>query len=264
MLFGKNLFNFGKKESVEQLLKNLKYNRKILFDFYSNTNGGMGLMVEEYFAYEPVPSVRAASTSSTASTGSRLVIKKNAEKAVKKPKDITPKKLYELKRLNEDAFIINIDPKYIAAQVKTIKSKINVLKNPRDYDRGMLELNSMLIRLKNRKKYAEFESFFSTYPYTTTKKINEVLKANSHLKMGDVEGFVPDLPSDAIEAMESYIANCQKLCGAKPYFYMIANKADFQRSQERRDPILLAQSPFGHFWQVLGAWDKEMVLLNEL
>ena len=30
------------------------------------------------------------------------------------------------------------------------------------------------------------------------------------------------------------------------------------------NPILLVQSPFGIYWQILGAWDKELVLLEEL
>ncbi len=44
----------------------------------------------------------------------------------------------------------------------------------------------------------------------------------------------------------------------------IADKKDFEKKDKRRDPILLAQSPFGHFWQILGAWDKEMLFLEEL
>ena len=38
----------------------------------------------------------------------------------------------------------------------------------------------------------------------------------------------------------------------------------FRKAYEKRDPILLAQSPFGFYWQILGAWDKEMLLLGEL
>jgi len=33
---------------------------------------------------------------------------------------------------------------------------------------------------------------------------------------------------------------------------------------EKRDPILLAQSPFGFYYNILGAWEKEMVYLPEL
>ena len=50
----------------------------------------------------------------------------------------------------------------------------------------------------------------------------------------------------------------------KPVFYVIAEPDKFRKAYEKRDPILLVQSPFGFYWQILGAWDKEMILLSEL
>ena len=47
-------------------------------------------------------------------------------------------------------------------------------------------------------------------------------------------------------------------------FYSIAEKEMFNDEYKRNDPILLVQSPFGIYWQILGAWDKELVLLEEL
>jgi hypothetical protein len=45
---------------------------------------------------------------------------------------------------------------------------------------------------------------------------------------------------------------------------VIAEPDKFRKAYEKRDPILLVQSPFGFYWQILGAWDKEMMLLSEL
>ncbi len=45
---------------------------------------------------------------------------------------------------------------------------------------------------------------------------------------------------------------------------MIAENGKFKKEFDRNDPILLAQSPFGIFWDVLGAWDEEILLLEEL
>ena len=39
---------------------------------------------------------------------------------------------------------------------------------------------------------------------------------------------------------------------------------EIQEKYKQRDPILLVQSPFGFYWQILGAWDKEMLILSEL
>ena len=64
--------------------------------------------------------------------------------------------------------------------------------------------------------------------------------------------------------MKQYNKHTDELCSKQAVFYIIADKKDFERTSQRRDPILLAQSPFGHFWQILGAWDKEMILIEEL
>lgn len=59
-------------------------------------------------------------------------------------------------------------------------------------------------------------------------------------------------------------ATTVELCQLKPVFYVIAEESDFKEKDKKRDPILLAQSPFGVYYDILGAWDKEMLLLSEL
>lgn len=133
-----------------------------------------------------------------------------------------------------------------------------------DWNYGTTEIGSMLIRLENRKNYAKHKEFFEEFPYTTNTKIDELIKAHTYLKTGEVSQFMVDLPKEATDVMQRYTKECKSLCDKKPVFYIIANKKDFEKTQSRRDPILLAQSPFGHFWQILGAWDEEMLLIEEL
>jgi hypothetical protein len=76
--------------------------------------------------------------------------------------------------------------------------------------------------------------------------------------------FVPEFPDDAIAVMKAYTEEMDKICSKKPVFYVIAEPDKFRKAYEKRDPILLVQSPFGFYWQILGAWDKEMILLSEL
>lgn len=64
--------------------------------------------------------------------------------------------------------------------------------------------------------------------------------------------------------MEDYNEYVEKITGKKAVFYIIAREEDFEKSYEKRDPILLAQSPFSFVWHILGAWDEEMMLLSEL
>ena len=69
---------------------------------------------------------------------------------------------------------------------------------------------------------------------------------------------------EAVNVMKKYTEVTKKMSGESPVFYVIAEAKDFIKKQEKLDPILLVQSPFGFYWQILGAWDKEMLLLSEL
>jgi hypothetical protein len=167
--------------------------------------------------------------------------------------------------LHDESFKIKTDPTYINKQLEDYKERLNLVKSE-DYDmsRGLIEIQSVVMRLENRLKYSEHKEFFEQYPYTTTSRIAPLLAANSYLKIGKIAQFVADLPKEAIDAMKNYDKECKEICGKKAIYYIMADKKDFEKSEKRRDPILLAQSPFGHFWQILGAWDKEMLLVEEL
>lgn len=147
-----------------------------------------------------------------------------------------------------------------------LDDKIEVLKYKRDlitqkYSRR--EVEALIERLENRKKYDRFHAFFNSFQNTTDEKI-DVLLEKYDVVMNTSDLFVPEFPDDAIQVMKDYTTNMMKLCKKKPVFYVIAEPDKFRKAYERRDPILLVQSPFGFYWQILGAWDKEMMLLSEL
>lgn len=125
------------------------------------------------------------------------------------------------------------------------------------------ELDSLVERLENRKKYNEFKEFFGQFPNTTDVLIDKLVnKYKLEMKSSDL--FVPEFPKEAIDVMEAYSEKVVALCGKKSVYYVIAEEGDFKKKYERRDPILLVQSPFGFYYQILGAWDKEMLILSEL
>lgn len=180
-------------------------------------------------------------------------------------KEYTPKEVYEMKMLNDNSFKMNTDSAYINLKIKSFEEKLKLLKSSeRDMENGVREVSSVLIRFENRKKYSKHEKFYSEFPYTTTAKISDLLKKQNHLKLGTVEQFVAEIPDEAINIINKYTEETKALCWKRPLFYIIANKKDFEKTETRKDPILLAQSPFGHFWQILGAWDKEMLFLDDL
>jgi hypothetical protein len=204
------------------------------------------------------------------------------------PAQPTPKEIHELGTLNTPTLEINCHPDYVDEQVSILNHKLEALgpepkkkRNRRNrngtYDGlvdvmgengavryGRMELKSMVERLNNRKKFAKTQKVFGEYAYTTTDAIRQVLADNKHLEAQRAERSIPDLPQEAVKAITEYTKATQDLCGKKPVFYLIKERQEEEAVQRKRDPILLAQSPFGFVWQILGAWDKEVVLLEEL
>ncbi len=225
---------------------------------------------------------RSAEYMESVSTNNR----KAKEKEKKKQKDLTPKEVYNLKTLNDDTYVLNTDENYIKKVVKSISAKQSLLPQPKIRKKsrrhshdvfveisdsaygaskyGFEEMGSLIERVENRRLYKANEAFFDQYPYTRSDLINDVIAAHTNLRAKRVEEFIPDMPDEAIEAMTAYNDKVKEMCGKKAVFYIIADKKDFGEIDKKRDPILLAQSPFALAWQILGAWDEEMIYLGDL
>lgn len=198
----------------------------------------------------------------------------------KKKKDIilvTPKGLHKMQALNHKTFKIICDEKYLQDAIEKCQDKLALM--PRGTDRkegiefgglrgaekyGRKEIESILERLSNRRKIASVQTIIDKYPHTTSQLIGSVLEKYKHLRFEKSSTYVPDFPREAIQAMKEYNRVCQYLCGKDTVFYVVGQDKHFTKASSRRDPILLAQSPFGFFWQILGAWDEEMEYLDEL
>lgn len=209
-------------------------------------------------------------------------VKQERGKTAKKAVELTPKAIYELKTLNQPAFSINCAAGYISSEIKTLDAKLELFgPKPKSNKKrsanelfgtgeagavkyGRQEVESMLERLKNRMFYEGKKAVFEKYPYTTNDAIRKVLAKHKNLEAVTADVHIPDLPGEAITAMQDYTEVTLGIANKAPVFYLIREKEEEKAVQRKRDPILLAQSPFGFFWQILGAWDKEVVLLEEL
>ena len=167
-----------------------------------------------------------------------------------KPKDV----LNELETIPTPWTLSNLDDK-----IEVLKYKADLI--TQSYSKR--EVQGLIERLENRKQWHKFKNFFQEFQNTTDEKI-DILLEKYDLVMKTSDLFIPEFPDDAISVMKKYTDNMQKLCKKKPVFYVIAEPDKFKKAYEKRDPILLVQSPFGFYWQILGAWDKEMILLSEL
>lgn len=263
-----------------QLFGKQVFGQKVIPEQYDFAQHGILRMREYYGIDYAIQAVRVEGQETTEA--------EKPSEPVEAPKELTPKEIHELGTLNTPTLEINAHPTYIDEQVAIIDKKLAALgpepkksrrrNNNGNYDQlveiggseqgavryGRMELVSMRERLLNRKKFGQFAEQFGEYAYTTTDAVRQVLADNKHLEAQRAERTIPDLPDDAIDAITNYTEATQKLCGKKPVFYLIKERVEESEVQRKRDPILLAQSPFGFVWQILGAWDKEVVLLDEL
>ena len=170
---------------------------------------------------------------------------------------------------------IKIKPIDVLNQLETVPSpfdlllideKLSILKDKEELitqKYAKREIQGLIERITNRKRYIEFKEYFDKFQNTTEEKIDDLLsKYDLVMKTSDI--FIPEFPTEAIVTMKEYTKKVEELSGKKPLYYVIAEEDKFRKAYEKRDPILLVQSPFGFYWQILGAWDKEMLILGEL
>lgn len=174
-----------------------------------------------------------------------------------KRKIVTPVEvMHELEKV-PTPFDVNL--KDLDEKIETLKDKSKLLHQR--YAKA--QIDGLIKRLQNRKKYKDEVKFYSSFPNTTDDKIDDLL-AKYKLVMKTSDLFVPTFPKDAVDIMKKYTEVTKRITGENPVYYVIAEVKDFQKKQKKLDPILLVQSPFGFYWQVLGAWDKEILILSEL
>jgi hypothetical protein len=219
-------------------------NDNYLFDFknYSSqySNNGNGFMNPSIVSFGGVERTDIDDSNS----------KKPIQKIKVKPIDV----LNELETIPNPFTLTLIDEK-----IEILKDKSELI--TQEYAKR--EINALIERLENRKKFDKNRAFFDKFQNTTDEKIDALLsKYDLIMKTSDI--FVPEFPDEAVLIMKKYTQKMKLICNKKPVFYVIAEEKDFKKAYEKRDPILLVQSPFGFFWQILGAWDKEMMLLSEL
>ena len=255
LLFGLDLFKFGKEPETQ------------LYDFAQH-----GIIKATSDFYGIADLVRVETEADLEKKRKRGRPKKKEEPEIL----ITPKGLYQMKALNDNEFAIKVDPEYIEKNIEDCELKLELMydgKKPRRGEPqslssangyGKREIKSIIERLKNREKIDKVKNVVDKYPHTTSLLLNQVLENHKNLKFRKAEDFIPDLPVGATRSMKEYNDMCQKLCKKDTHFYIIAEQKDFERVQKRRDPILLAQSPFGFFWQVLGAWADEVKYIGDL
>jgi len=238
----KSLFrNNTKQNSGFSMMTPTGLDETFLFDFKNYQSQYTGVTMNSFISVGGADEDSNPTSSNSPSSNKKIAVK---------PKDV----LEELETIPTPWTLSNLDDK-----IEVLKYKAQLI--TQSYSKR--EVEGLIERLENRKKWHKFKNFFNEFQNTTDEKIDDLLdKYDLVMKTSDL--FIPEFPDDAIAVMKKYTENMEKLCKKKPVFYVIAEPDKFKKAYEKRDPILLVQSPFGFYWQILGAWDKEMILLSEL
>lgn len=250
------LKNLGKRRKKQKstasfTIDNPMNDEYLLFDFkqyYDNSFGVNQTVVSNTFL--SIDTTSNESNPVAFDNGNTIKVSDGTVKIKIKPIDV----VNELETVPTPFSLLGLE-----AKIETLKLKESFIQN----NYAKREVSALLERLQNRKKYAKHKTFFDGFQNTTDEKI-DILLSKYDLVMKTSDIFIPEFPDEAINIMKKYTDKVVKICGKKPVYYVIAEPQLFKKAYEKRDPILLVQSPFGFYWQILGAWDKEMILLSEL
>jgi hypothetical protein len=152
-----------------------------------------------------------------------------------------------------------VDINNVEAHIKMVKKRMKFIQehmgicNPTD-ERDALGY------LEARKKYLKMRGSFN-WETTNDTLINKLCK-DYKVRMVGISGYYRNMPQEALDEMEAFIKVYDKVrVDLEPTFNLIIDDGG---KETKKDPILLARSPFGKWWYVLGAWDKEIEIVDDL
>lgn len=144
-------------------------------------------------------------------------------------------------------------------QIKIVEARLKVLKK---YGGNYSDETLALGYLRARQKFAKTEHLFKDWPITTDEMIQNLVKKYK-VQFVSFYGYSKSLPIQATEQLEKFGDAWEKVVDddTKPDLRMIT---DYKGTEHKKDPILLAASPFGAWWHILGAWDEEVKIVDDL
>lgn len=141
-------------------------------------------------------------------------------------------------------------------KIKVVRRRINVLTEQSCHLTDEREaLGYLLARQKFKKYGAKF-----AWKVTTQEKINELL-SKYKLMLVSFQGYAKNVPNEALDEIEQFAEAYGHITDEAPVLQLICDQGG---PEQKKDPILLAKSPFGRWFYILGAWDKEVEYVDDL
>lgn len=153
-------------------------------------------------------------------------------------------------------------------QIAVIKKRIKVLTEQGVRKDNLENEYHALDFLEARLKYPKVYQLFKWTTTNQAKVLDLLKKYKLHaVEMKDDGSGVQNIPQEAIDEIEKYAKAFAKVSKKLPQFRLIVDEPTFKEMQARlkkKDPILLALSPFGNWYYILGAWDAEVEYVDDL
>lgn len=178
----------------------------------------------------------------------------NTDKRIEaKPKDVVEEVLCKTDEVKLDFSNLKEKIKAVEKRRDFMKKDLQIPTGDEDQALGYLQARLILSKHKDAK-------ILFPWNITTGEKINELCKKYK-VTVAELSSYKRCVPQEALDVMEKYLKAHRIVSNKEPLIQLIV---DVGGQEQKKDPIVYATSPFGNYYYVLGAWDKEIEILDEL
>ncbi len=173
---------------------------------------------------------------------------------------VEPKAVFEeIKRESPEISFENLEEK-----IKVVTERISILKDHLS-DEHLKDEHRSVFYLKNRLKYLKTKTKNPLdWAMTTNEAVVDLCKRYK-LKVVPLKQYYTLVPNEGIQEMDRYTKAYKAITGDTPIFTLVVKDTEArEQTKKDRDPILLANSPLGNHLFVLGAWDDEILYIDEI
>jgi hypothetical protein len=170
------------------------------------------------------------------------------ERIEKKPVEIWNEIISEVPKID----LVDIDKK-----IKVVKRRHEFLTEEMGY--GANDEKIALGFLEARRKFPKYGPLF-TWAATNMGQIDKLCRKYK-VQYVDFYGYYKNVPNEALDELERFLDAWKKVRKDEPTIKLITDQGG---PEHKKDPILLASSPFGKWFYILGAWDREVEFVDEL
>jgi len=149
----------------------------------------------------------------------------------------------------------------IEDQIRIVEWRIKVVER---YHGDVDDEKQALRYLKARAKWLKYGKKF-TWPIATNELIAKLISTYK-LENVSFREYAKNVPLEATIELEKFGAAWDLVMGKErqPDVRLIVGYIPPEKKPVKKDPILLVTSPFGNWWYILGAWDKEVEIVDQI